>query len=258
MKKLAILLLTFILLISSLSSCTVINKKVTINGQAGILEVQEMDNGNSYRIVLDGTEYVFAKGHDDFLFYRNNGEPIAYYWGAFGLTSINVLKHDDFGIAFTIVNPMFGNFISTPFLSENTVFPETKSIVVDDIVFVGDDGVVNNFTYLKLADHNDLKSQKNSKVCDKSLWNENDEAITLGNIINFDEPVILNEEYQTYYRDIVFVPQDYTSFICGPFKKILLNGEWYITLDKEHIDNPVIYKVREEYQEFFGNPFGEE
>ena len=250
MKRICILTLVLIMLLSILSSCAYVNKPVNIDGVSKNLTVQEFKGG--YTITFDGVSYVPAN-KDGLYFYRQSGEPVAHYWGQLGISSINTLPHRDFGITFTICNLILGDFFGTscPYISEYIILPELESIVTQDIVYVWDDGFTNNYTYHELSSHEDLRTQKISTVLDHTLWHKAEEIVLLGDIIDFDETLTFNEEFTVYSNDFVFIPEQYSSFICGPFNLVEANNELYMMLDEA--DAKIMYKVQYEYQEIFKN-----
>lgn len=247
MKRVLTLFLLLAMFTLMLTSCMRIEKQVTIEEISGTLVVSEINRG--YEITFNGVSYI-PVDKDGYYFYRQSGESVAHYWGTFGFSSVNVLPHKDLGIMFTICHPIFGEVVSTscPYLNENAIIPELESIIISDIVYVIDDIFTNNYIYYELNNHEDLKSRTMSTVFD-AFHSKTDGIIMLGDIINFNEMLLLNEECIEYENDFVFIPEHYTSFICGPFDLIELDNEFYMMLDKQ--DAKTIYKIQDEYQELF-------
>ena len=141
MKRITILLIVCTILIATLVSCTVVNKKINIGGNSANIIVDELDKGE-YNIIFDGNSYVFSGDYDEFFFYRVHTEPVAYFGGLFGLSTINAGQTEELGTVFTLNYPIweqiFGsnNTTSSCYFSEKVVMPDKETLIVDDIVVV--------------------------------------------------------------------------------------------------------------------------
>ena len=254
MKKLITLLVLISLLICSLCSCQL--KNITVGEVTGDLYFKENREGFN-TIVFDGTPYnIYTPNLKGFYFYKSTDEFITYVWGGrfntYGLYKVN---NPDFGTAFVateVIMRLLGTPLSHPsyYLSGNTSIPELETIAIEDIVHVTTGGFFTDIVYTEWSNVDELTSSISTKSFDRSWWNSENDTVLLGEIIDFSNPILLPEKF-ICYDSIVFIPRDYESFFCGPFKVIWTNGgEFYLKFSLS-TDDEYIYKVQDKYQDSF-------
>lgn len=253
MKKAVILLIIFAITICSLCSCKHNIKNVTINEKTAPLTIEETDAG--VEITFDDEEYsVFTGQIKGLYFYNIPYELVACYWSIWGIYGLFAVHNPDFGIAFITGDPLFKeNYrsVSLPkyYLSENTKMPTLESIAINDIFYVDNIGFVQNVVYTEWTTVDDITPSFGTVKIDRDLWNSDNDTVLLGDIIDFEEPFAIGDEY-VMCGEIVFTPRDYESFFCGPFDLIEMKGEYYIQF-KFFTDDENACRVRDEYQFVF-------
>ena len=253
MKKTVILLIV-IAIICSLCSCTYIRKNVTINEKNATLTLKTTDSATS--ITFDGEEYnVFAADLKGLYLYIVPGELVTYYWSQLGPAGLYMTNNPDFGIAFRmelVIAGLLDNPFKIPnyYLSENSNIPNIETIAVSDIVYVTNMGMIQDVVYTEWSNVDDLISSSWTKKIDRNLWNSESDTVLLGDIIDFCEPIVIDDEYEMM-GEMVFTPIDYESFFCGPFDLIEINGEYYVRFSFNTNDLNA-YKINDNYQFVFG------
>lgn len=257
MKKITVLLVTFIVFICVFTSCVVVNKKINIDGKSANLIVDELDDNYNYNIIFDENSYVYSGDYNEFFFYNVHTEPAAYFWGHYGLTCINVGQIEQFGTVFTLSHPIWdailgGNTsVTRCYFSEKVVMPEKETLIIDDIVVTMPSGFIQNHMFYEFYCEKDLKSHYASKVIDKSLWNEENKEISWGEILDFENTVVLDPNLNIPMGEYVtFTFKDHKAFIGGIFHLVSIDGEWYLYLWEVSTDK-IAYRINSEYQSVF-------
>ena len=258
MKKIIILWVLIFLLICPLCSCQLQN--ITVGEVTGDLYFKQNSEGFN-TIVFDGTPYnIYTPNLKGFYFYKSTDEFITYVWGGrFNIYGLYKVNNPDFGTAFVateVIMRLLGTPLSHPryYLSDNTSIPELETIAIEDIVHVTTGGFFTDIVYTEWSKVDELTSSISTRAFDRSWWNSENDAVLLGEIIDFSNPILLPEKYINY-DDIVFTPRDYESFFCGPFDVIWTNGgEFYLGFSLD-TDDEYIYKVRDKYQDSFEKMF---
>ena len=255
MKKAVSLLIIFAITICSLCSCKHNIKNATINEKTAALTIEETDAG--VEITFDDEEYnIFAADLKGLYLYIVPDKLVTYFWHQLGPAGLYMTNNPDFGIAFRmelVITRLLGNPYKIPnyFLSENSEIPNLETIAVSDIVYVINIGMVHDYVYTEWSNVNDLTSSGWTMVFDKELWNSKGDTVLLGDIIDFEEPFAIGDEYEMC-GEIVFTPRDYESFFCGPFDLIEMDGEYYVRFSF-NTDDENAYRVRDEYQFVFSD-----
>ena len=254
MKRITILLIVCTILIATLVSCTVVNKKINIGGNSANIIVDELDKGE-YNIIFDGNSYVFSGDYDEFFFYRVHTEPVAYFWGLLGLSTINAGQTEELGTVFTLEYPMlepfFGPTISPCYFSEKVVMPDKEALIVDDIVVVEPSGWINDYMFYEFYCEEDLKSHYSSTIIDKSLWNEENQDVSWGEILDLENPITFDPDINIPKREyITFTFKDYKAFFGGVFQLVSIDDEWYLCFHTLPVNN-IAYRIHNEYLNIF-------
>lgn len=256
MKKIVILLILISMLICPLCSCQ--QKNITVGDVTGDLYFEETDCGMN--IMFNDVKYnVFTGDLKGFYFYRATDQLVTYLWGRLGLYGLYVVNNPDFGIAFTpedVLLRLMGNPYDFPryILSEDAEVPSLETVAIDDIVHVENMGRIQDVVYTEWSNVNEMASSGWTKVYDRSLWNGENDTVTLGELVDFTEPFTLTGRYMKF-GEIVFTPAGYESFFCGPFDVIWTNGGEFYLRFSFNTDDEHIYKVQDKYQSSFEKMF---
>lgn len=255
MKKAVILLIIFAITICSLCSCKHNIKNATINEKTAALTIEETDAG--VEITFDDEEYnIFAADLKGLYLYIVPDKLVTYFWHQLGPAGLYMTNNPDFGIAFRmelVITRLLGNPYKIPnyFLSENSKIPTLETVALNDIAFVINAGMIQDVVYTEWLNVNDLISDPWTNVIDREWWNSENDTVLFGDIIDFGEPIVIDDEYEMC-GEIVFTPRDYESFFCGPFDLIEMNGEYYVRFSF-NTDDENAYRVRDEYQFVFSD-----
>ena len=257
MKRITILLIVCTVLVCTLVSCVVVNKEINIDGKSANLIVDELDAEN-YNITFDGNSYVFSGNYDEFFFYRVHTEPVDYFWGLWGLSTINAGQIEELGTVFTLSYPIWDSIFgganlttSSCYFSEKVVMPNKEELIVDDIVVVSPSGVISNYMFCEFYCEEDLKSHYSSTIIDKSLWNEENKDVSWGEILDFENPITFDRNINIPEGNhITFTFKDYKTFVGGIFHLVSIDDEWYLGTNIVSADN-IAYRINNEYLNIF-------
>lgn len=257
MKRITILLIVCTVLVCTLVSCVVVNKETNIGGKSANLIVEELD-GEKYNITFDENSYVFSGNYDEFFFYRVHTEPVDYFWGLWGLSTINAGQIKELGTVFTLSYPIWDSIFgdanlttSSCYFSEKVVMPNKEELIVDDIVVISPSGVISNYMFCEFYCEEDLKSHYSSRIIDKSLWNEENQDVSWGEILDFENPITFDPNINIPKgKYITFTFKDYKAFVGGVFHLVSIDGEWYLCYNNVSVDN-IAYRIHTEYLNIF-------